>query len=110
MSMIFELKAEPRGDLGKGASRRLRRAGQVPAILYGGGQEPQPLVLSHLDVLNQLKLLLNQHHIRIMSVRIEKQSSSAMLVDLMVKFPPNFHPEELLLIFNDIDYILSIEL
>ena len=62
------------------------------------------------DVLNQLKLLLNQHHIRIMSVRIEKQSSSAMLVDLMVKFPPNFHPEELLLIFNDIDYILSIEI
>ncbi|MER2529100.1 MAG: 50S ribosomal protein L25/general stress protein Ctc [Candidatus Competibacter denitrificans] len=55
MSVTFELKAEPRGDLGKGASRRLRRAGKVPAILYGGGQDPQPLVLSHLDILNQLK-------------------------------------------------------
>ena len=55
MSVTFELKAEPRGDLGKGASRRLRRAGKVPAIVYGGGQDPQPLVLNHLDVLNQLK-------------------------------------------------------
>ena len=40
MSVMFELNAEPRSDLGKGASRRLRRAGKVPAILYGGGQEP----------------------------------------------------------------------
>ncbi|MDX1443933.1 MAG: 50S ribosomal protein L25, partial [Gammaproteobacteria bacterium] len=33
----FNLNAETRKDEGKGASRRLRRAGKVPAILYGHG-------------------------------------------------------------------------
>ncbi|MCK7583327.1 MAG: hypothetical protein MZV65_52460 [Chromatiales bacterium] len=37
----FELDAEFRDAEGKGASRRLRRAGKVPAILYGGRQRPR---------------------------------------------------------------------
>ncbi|MBE0487653.1 MAG: 50S ribosomal protein L25/general stress protein Ctc [Halomonas sp.] len=40
----FTLSASVRNDLGKGASRRLRRANlQVPAIVYGGEQAPQPI-------------------------------------------------------------------
>ena len=40
----FTLNASVRNDLGKGASRRLRRANlQVPAIIYGGEQPPQPI-------------------------------------------------------------------
>jgi large subunit ribosomal protein L25 len=40
----FTLNASVRSDLGKGASRRLRRANlQVPAIVYGGQQAPQPI-------------------------------------------------------------------
>ena len=40
----FTLNASIRGDLGKGASRRLRRADlHVPAIVYGGEQAPQPI-------------------------------------------------------------------
>ncbi|MDX1464897.1 MAG: 50S ribosomal protein L25, partial [Halomonas sp.] len=39
----YTLNASVRNDLGKGASRRLRRANaQVPAIIYGGEQAPQP--------------------------------------------------------------------
>ena len=55
MSDIFELTAELRQDVGKGASRRLRREGKVPAILYGGGGSPVNLTLPqneakrHLD-------------------------------------------------------------
>ena len=44
MANEFELNAEIRTDLGKGASRRLRRnAGLVPAILYGAGKDPVSL-------------------------------------------------------------------
>ncbi|MFB8831099.1 50S ribosomal protein L25/general stress protein Ctc [Azotobacter sp. CWF10] len=42
----FALNAEVRSDLGKGASRRLRRnADQVPAVIYGGDKEPQSISL-----------------------------------------------------------------
>ncbi|NJM12762.1 MAG: 50S ribosomal protein L25/general stress protein Ctc [Synechococcaceae cyanobacterium SM1_2_3] len=80
MSITFELKAEPRSDLGKGASRRLRRAGQVPAILYGGGQEPQPLVLNHLDVLNQLKNDAVYSHV--LTLKVGDRVESAVLRDM----------------------------
>jgi len=38
MAHQFSLAAEPRRDAGKGASRRLRREGRIPGIMYGGGQ------------------------------------------------------------------------
>ncbi len=40
MRIAFELNAEPRDGQGKGASRRLRHSGKVPAILYGAHLEP----------------------------------------------------------------------
>jgi large subunit ribosomal protein L25 len=40
MAHQYKIAAELRGDAGKGASRRLRRQGKVPGILYGGGQPP----------------------------------------------------------------------
>src|SRR5437867_2797907 len=45
-----ELRVQRRNELGKGAVRRLRRHGLVPAILYGRGSEPQPLAVSPTDV------------------------------------------------------------
>jgi len=80
MTITFELNAEPRGKLGKGASRRLRRTGQVPAILYGGGQEPQPLVLSHQDVLNQMKNEAIYSHV--LTLRVDDRAESVVLRDL----------------------------
>jgi large subunit ribosomal protein L25 len=55
MSQKFELHAEDRADQGKGASRRLRRAGKVPAILYGARREPRALALNHNEVLRNLE-------------------------------------------------------
>jgi len=49
MSIVFQ--AEVRADQGKGASRRLRRAEQIPAIVYGAGQEAVSIVLDHNKVI-----------------------------------------------------------
>ncbi len=40
MSQPIVIEVEPRENLGKNASRRLRRAGLIPAVVYGGGREP----------------------------------------------------------------------
>jgi large subunit ribosomal protein L25 len=40
MAHQYDIAAELRGDAGKGASRRLRREGKVPGIMYGGGEQP----------------------------------------------------------------------
>jgi large subunit ribosomal protein L25 len=54
MSVVLE--AEARSDIGKGASRRLRRLeNKIPAILYGGEKEPQSLHLFHHKVLKALE-------------------------------------------------------
>ncbi len=47
MSNESNLKAYGRKDEGKGASRRLRRAGRIPAVIYGGDAEPQSIELDH---------------------------------------------------------------
>ena len=50
--MSFKFEAEVRTAQGKGASRRLRHAGQVPAIIYGGNADPVSIVLNHDNVNN----------------------------------------------------------
>jgi len=51
MSKAHEIKVQRREDGGKGASRRLRRDGIVPAIVYGGDLAPVNIQLSHNEVL-----------------------------------------------------------
>jgi large subunit ribosomal protein L25 len=56
MKDLFTLAAQPRADIGKGASRRLRRnEGMVPAIVYGAGLSPTMVSISHDKILRILK-------------------------------------------------------
>jgi large subunit ribosomal protein L25 len=54
MRISFSFGADLREAQGKGASRRLRHTGKVPAILYGGKQEPRALVLDQQNLLTMI--------------------------------------------------------
>ena len=80
MSVSFELDAAIRDDMGKGASRRLRRTGKIPAIIYGGNVEPLPLVLDHDKVLHHLEHEAFYSHI--LNINVDGKVVQAVLKDL----------------------------
>ena len=53
--MAIEITAQKRAAQGTGASRRLRRLGRVPGILYGGEQDPVNIELDHQSLLMNLR-------------------------------------------------------
>ena len=81
MSDQFELHAEVREDKGKGASRRLRRlADLVPAIIYGGNKDPQPLTLIRKDLEKALENEAMYSHV--LTIKVGKGKEKAILKDL----------------------------
>lgn len=80
MSVDFIINAEPRSEQGKGASRRLRRTGRVPAVIYGAGREPELLSVEQREL---LKLLTNDaFYSHMLTVKIGERAESAVLRDL----------------------------
>lgn len=73
MKNLFEVQAELRTDLGKGASRRLRHAGHVPAIVYGSDEAPISVTLEHNKFLRHLAEDAFYSHILTLSVDGKKQ-------------------------------------
>ncbi|EXG79924.1 50S ribosomal protein L25/general stress protein Ctc [Cryptosporangium arvum] len=49
------IAAEPRTEFGKGGARRTRRAGKIPAVLYGHGQAPRHIALPAREFTNAIK-------------------------------------------------------
>ena len=81
MSDAFEIDAEVREDMGKGASRRLRRlADQIPAILYGGDKAPTPLTLIRKDLEHALENEAFYSHV--LTLHVGKKKEKAILKDL----------------------------
>jgi len=52
---LLEINAEARDDVGKGASRRLRKTGRVPGIVYGTKKEVCPITLTHDELIHHLE-------------------------------------------------------
>ena len=80
MKTAFELTAEFREGPGKGASRRLRHANKVPAILYGGHREPRALSLDHTKLM--LMLDNERFYSTIISLKVGDATQAAILKDV----------------------------
>ncbi len=77
-SYVFD--AEVRKDLGRGNSRRLRVQGKIPAVLYGGNEEPVGLTLDHNKVNKALEDEATYSHI--LTLRIDGKDETAILKDM----------------------------
>jgi large subunit ribosomal protein L25 len=98
MATKHELPAEGRNDEGKGASRRLRRAGKVPAIVYGNSKDPASIQLDH-----NTALLASQNewfYSAILDLNLEGATQRVLLRD-MQRHP--FKPQLLHLDFQRVD-------
>lgn len=77
--MIFEFAAQKRNDQGSGASRRLRRAGKVPGIVYGGTADPISIEVDH----NAIFLALGKEafHASVINLNVDGQKETVLLRD-----------------------------
>jgi large subunit ribosomal protein L25 len=101
MKTAFELIAEFRDAQGKGASRRLRRANKVPAILYGGHRDPRPLALDHAKL---MQLLDNERfYSTIINLKVGDLNQAAILKDVQR------HPAKNAIVHVDLQRVLEDE-
>ena len=101
MKTSFELVAEFRDAEGKGASRRLRRANKVPAILYGGHREPRALALDHTKLM--LMLENERFYSTIINIRVGDVTQAAVLKDVQR------HPAKNAVLHVDLQRVLENE-
>ncbi len=80
MSDDIQMNAEPRSDSGKGASRRLRKEGLVPAIVYGGDKDPAMISLKHNEFIHQLEN--EATYTQIINLSVEGKAEKVVLRDL----------------------------
>ncbi|MGA2655400.1 MAG: 50S ribosomal protein L25/general stress protein Ctc [Gammaproteobacteria bacterium] len=76
----FELHAQPRADIGKGASRRLRHAGKLPAIIYGAGSVPESITFLQKDLKKATENEAFFSHI--LSIHIDGKVHNAVVKDM----------------------------
>jgi large subunit ribosomal protein L25 len=77
--MSIEIKAVKRDVKGTGASRRLRRAGSVPGVVYGGEQSAVSIVLDHKELFLQFRH--ESFHASILNLVLDGKAESVLLRD-----------------------------
>ena len=80
MADKYDLVAEYREDSGKGASRRLRHEGKVPAIIYGAGRPPRSLSFDHNKVLRELQN--ESFYSSVLNIKVGDKSQAAIVKDI----------------------------
>jgi large subunit ribosomal protein L25 len=101
MRISFTFGADLRGAQGKGASRRLRHSGKVPAILYGAHKEAQALIL---DQQNLLTMIADERfYSSIVRLKIGDSTQEAIIKDVQM------HPAKNLVVHIDLQRVMENE-
>ncbi len=80
MAEIIDLIAENREDAGKGASRRLRRSGKIPAIIYGAGEPARTIAFDRNSLLRQMEN--KSFFSSVLTVQVDGKNQAAIVKDL----------------------------
>jgi len=80
MSASFNIEAEIRTDMGKGASRRLRHEEKFPAVVYGAGKDPVSLTVDHKKFMHNLENEAFYSHI--LTLNVGGKDEQVILKDL----------------------------
>ena len=78
----FIVEAEVRTGSGTAASRRARRAGQVPVVVYGGGEDEQYLLVDHNKITHQLDV--EAFHSALVQIQVDGDLQRAVLRDVQM--------------------------
>jgi large subunit ribosomal protein L25 len=78
----IEFTAFPRNTEGRGASRRMRRLGKAPGIVYGGTAAPQPIELDHNALIHALRSEV--FHSSILTMKVDGASTQVLLRDVQM--------------------------
>jgi large subunit ribosomal protein L25 len=101
MRISFTFGADLRGTQGKGASRRLRHSGKVPAILYGAHQEAQALILDQQNLLTMISD--ERFYSSIVRLKIGDGTQEAIIKDVQM------HPAKNLVVHVDLQRVVENE-
>ena len=77
--MAIEITAATREQKGTGASRRLRRAGNVPGIIYGAGKDPVSIELNHRELFHQFRH--EAFHASVLSLNLDGKKEQVLIRD-----------------------------
>src|SRR6201982_4074910 len=101
MRISFTFGADLRGTQGKGASRRLRHTGKVPAILYGARKDAQALVLDQQNLLTMIGD--ERFYSSIVRLKIGDHTQEAIIKDVQM------HPARNLVVHVDLQRVVENE-
>lgn len=82
MSTDYQIKAEPRSETGKAASRRYRHSGKIPAVVYGAGKDNLALLLDHHEIFHSLEA--EGFHSAIIKIKVGRKVEQAILRDVQM--------------------------
>ena len=99
MAENIDLIAELRDDSGTSSSRRSRRSGMVPAIIYGAGKESIKLNIGHNQLLN--KLSTPSFLTSILNIKVQDKEESVFIKDIQI------HPSKKQIIHLDFQRVIA---